>query len=107
MARTDQHMAARGDQDLLNRFIAKAEMMDIENASGMIQGNMAKLINTVVADGQKVSDVYSYAAESRQAYIDATPLPAGQNLGAVTDAHIETAINELIAEQQANQSPDA
>lgn len=100
MTTTEQHMRARGDQDLLNRFIAKAEMMGIDNASGFVQGNIPELIRQVVADGQTVSDVYSYAAETRDNYVEATPPLPGSNMGAVTDEHLATALTAVLPEQE-------
>ncbi|WNN95017.1 hypothetical protein SEA_MAGRITTE_40 [Microbacterium phage Magritte] len=100
MTTTEQHMRARGDQDLLNRFIAKAEMMGIDNASGFVQSNMPSLIRQVVADNQTVSDVYSYAAEVRDNYVEATPPLPGANLGAVTDDHLATALNAVLPDPE-------
>lgn len=93
-------MRARGDQDLMNRFIAKAEMMGIDNASGFVLSNMPGLIRQVVADGQTVSDVYSYAAEVRDTYVADTPPLPGANLGAVTDDHLTTALTAVLPEQE-------
>ncbi|WNO27805.1 hypothetical protein SEA_HUWBERT_54 [Microbacterium phage Huwbert] len=105
MTTTEQHMRARGDQDLLNRFIAKAEMMGLENPYNFIQSNMAALISAEVAEGQTVSNVYAYAAETRDAYIEATPPLPGANMGAVTDTHLETAIAAV--QEQMTATPNA
>lgn len=96
-ATTTQHMNARGDQDLLNRFIAKAEMMGVENPAGWVQAHMGNLIVQTVDGTQTVSDVHAYADEVRRTYIANTPQSPGLNLGAVTDAHLQTAIEAVQA----------
>lgn len=93
---TAQYMNAKGDMDLLSRFIAKAELMGIEDASSKIQASYRSLITTPVQDGQSAADVYAYAAETRETYIKNTPPAPGLNPGAVTDAHLETAINAVL-----------
>lgn len=98
MATTADHMAARGDQDLLNRFIARAEQLGVENASSWIQNNMGKLVGEVVEQGQTITDVYAYAANVRAEYVKSTPPRPGENLGAVTDNHLQTAIQSLLAD---------
>lgn len=102
MATTADHMAARGDQNLLNRFIARAEMMGIPNASSWIQSNMGLLVTQAVDGTQKVTDVYAYAANVRKEYVEATPPLPGENLGAVTDSHLEVAISALYNEENPN-----
>ena len=95
MATTTDYMAARGDADLLVRLIAKAELMGIDNASQWIQENMSKLVNVAVGEGQTITDIFTYANTVRQAALDAVPPRAGINLAAVTDTHLQTAI-ELV-----------
>lgn len=95
MATTTQHINARNDPDLLDRFIATAEMAGIDDASAWVQANMGRLV-TVEVDGTKtVSDVHAYADEVRDVYIAQTPPRPGQNLGAVTDSHLIAAIASL------------
>lgn len=103
MATTADHMAARGDQDLLNRFIARAEMLGVENASSWVQSNMGKLVGQVVEQGQTVTDVYAYASKVRREYVEATPERPGENLGAVTDNHLQTAIQAILSEPKPNE----
>ena len=43
-ATTAQYMSAKGDVDLLSRFIAKAELMGIDDAASKIQLNYRQLI---------------------------------------------------------------
>ena len=95
MATTADHIDANSDPDLLARFIARAEQLRIPNAMVWVQSRMDKLITEPVDSGQTVTDVYAYAANVRKAYIEATPPRPGENLGAVTDLHLETAINAL------------
>jgi hypothetical protein len=98
MPTTSQHINARNDLDLQQRFIAMAEMEEIPDAAAWVSQNMSKLVNVDVENGQKVSDVYNYAKEVRDNHIASTPLPPGKNLGAVTDTHISTAIAAINAE---------
>lgn len=96
MATTTQHINARNDPDLLDRFIAAAEQANVENASAWVQANMGRLVTVKVDGAQTVSDVHAYADEVRDAYIKATPERPGANLGAVTDPHLLTAINAIM-----------
>lgn len=100
MATTADHMAARGDADLLARFIARAEQLGVENASSWVQANMGQLIGQKIDGTQTVTDVYAYAANVRREYIAATPQRPGENMGAVTDSHLETAITALLPEPE-------
>jgi hypothetical protein len=107
-------MNAKSDIDLLNRFIAKAELMGVDNAASLVQGNYPALLNTVVSDGQTIVDVHAYATSVRKDAFALTQVPSGldlggalalisalispppgQNPGAVTDAYLETAINAI------------
>ncbi|MCC2033060.1 hypothetical protein [Microbacterium allomyrinae] len=95
MATTTQHINARNDPDLLDRFIASAEQADIDNASQWVQANMGKLVGVDVDGGQTVADVHAYAKETRDVYIDATPDRPGVDLVAVTDSHLTAAITAV------------
>lgn len=95
MATTADHIAARSDPDLLARFVARAEQLGVERASDWVQARMGRLITSDVAEGQTVTDVYAYAANVRNQYLANTPERPGANLGAVTDSHLETAIQAL------------
>lgn len=92
MATTTQHINARNDPDLLDRFVAAAEQEGIANASAWVQENMGRLVCAVVGGDQTVADVHAYAAETRDAYIKNTPERPGADLGAVTDPHLLAAI---------------
>ena len=101
MATTAQHIAARDDADLIARLVAAAEMADITDADQRVRSNLGSLIAVVVQDGQTVADVHAYAADVRRQYLAADQaLPPGQNPGAVTDAHLATAVAMLIATSQ-------
>lgn len=89
---TNQHMAARGDTELIARFIAKAEMMGIENPANFIQSKMPQLVTQTAEGAQTIADVHAYADDVRRLYIEATPPTPGSNLAAVTDAYLEAAI---------------
>ena len=95
MATTADHIAARSDPDLLARFVARAEQLGVERASDWVQARIGRLITSAVAGNQTVTDVYAYAANVRKEYLANTPERPGANLGAVTDSHLETAIQAL------------
>ena len=94
---TTQHIRAKSDIDLLQRFIAKAEMMGQDNPAGWVQNNLARLITQTAEGTQTVADVYAYADSVREEYIKNTPPAPGANLGAVTDAHMQSAIEAVRA----------
>ncbi len=95
MATTTQHINARNDPDLLDRFIAAAEQQGFENASTWIQARMGKLVTQEVDGSQTISDVHAYAENVRKEYIENTPQRPGADLGAVTDAHLVAAIGAV------------
>jgi hypothetical protein len=107
MATTSEHIAARSDTDLFARLVAAAEMQGIPNASAWVQQSMGTLLSTPIEDGKNITDIYAYAYNVRKEYLgDDRALPPGQNLGAVTDAHMATAITSLLTppEPPANQA---
>lgn len=99
MATTADHIAARSDADLLARFVAKAEQLGIPNASSWVQTHMGTLVTKTVDGNQTVTDVYAYATNVRKEYVSATPPRPGENLGAVTDSHLATAIQAIQSEE--------
>ncbi len=99
MATTTQHINARNDPDLLDRFVASAEQAGIEDASAWVQANMGRLVSQDAEAGQTVADVHAYARETRETYIAATPLRPGENLGAVTDTHLAAAITAIMPDE--------
>ncbi|MFD4957154.1 hypothetical protein [Microbacterium sp. NPDC058389] len=98
MATTTQHINARSDVDLQERFIAVAEQRGIGGARQWVQQNMGQLVTAEVDGAQTVADVHAYAKETRDQYIAATAPPPGLNLGAVTDTHLATAITAVHGE---------
>lgn len=92
MPTTQQHIAARSDTDLIERFTAKAEMMGLDTPGTFVHDNMVKLIQVPVSEGKTITDVHAYAAQHRREYIDATPAPAGADPAAVIDDYLEAAI---------------
>lgn len=99
MATTADHIAARNDPDLLARFVAKAEQLGIRNASQWVQDRMGTLVTQTAEGTQVITDVYAYASNVRKEYLAGTPQRPGENLGAVTDAHLTTAIQTLFASE--------
>ena len=97
MATTAQHIAARNDSDLLARLVAAAEMAGIPDAESKVRSNLGSLVAVTVQDGQTVADVHAYADDVRRIYLQADQaLPPGLNPGAVTDAHLATAVATLV-----------
>lgn len=96
MATTTQHIAARNDPDLLQRLVAAAEMAGIPDAESKVRSQLGALVAVVVQDGQTVADVHAYADDVRRIYLEADQaMPPGLNPGAVTDAHLATAVATL------------
>lgn len=98
MATTNEHIAARNDPDLLDRFVAAAEQMGILDASSWVQSSMGRLVSATVNEGQTVADVHAHAAQVRDAYLADTPPRPGQDLEAVTDEHLTAAIHSIRGE---------
>lgn len=97
MATTTQHINARNDPDLLDRFIAAAEQAGVEDASRIVQANMGKLVTQPVGDAQVIADVHAFAATARDEYLAATPDRPGADLARVTDAQLASAIRAVFA----------
>jgi len=97
MATTSQHIATRNDPDLLERFVAAAEQAGITSARSWVEFNMGQLATVKVDGEQTVADVYAYAMEVRQNAVNALPPLPGINPGAVTDAHLVSAISAVHA----------
>ena len=91
MATSAQHIAARNDSDLLARFIAVAEQLDIPNAQAWVEQNRGRLVATDI-EGTTIADVHAYAVAT---YVP-TPRP-GENPAAVTDGQLGNAIEALTA----------
>lgn len=96
MATTTEHINARNDSDLLDRFIAAAEQAEVADASAWVQANMGRLITVRVQAEHTIADVHATANKTRAEYIAATPERPGADLGAVTDEHLAAAINTTL-----------
>lgn len=105
MATTADHISARGDTDLFARFVAKAEQLGLKDASTWVQARMGSLVTEKIDGNQTVTDVYAYAVNVRREYVEATPPLPGANLGAVTDPHLQTAIEALLTAETPPSTP--
>lgn len=93
---TEQYIAAKHDNDLLARLIAKAELMKVDHPADWVQTNLIALMQAEITETDTIVTVFAYAKEVRDAYVAATPPAPGANLGAVTDSHLETAITAVL-----------
>lgn len=85
------HIAARNDADLLARFVAAAELLGVPDPQTWADMQKGSLVAQPISDTQKLSDVYAYAVETY------SPVPRpGQDGTKVTDAHIMTAVRQVI-----------
>ena len=92
MANTAEHLAARNDNDLLQRFIAVAEQKGVPNAQAWVEANRGRLVATNIG-GTDVATVHAYAV----ATYNPTPRP-GVNPAGVTDTHLADAVAAVLAE---------
>lgn len=81
-----EHIAARNDQDLRERFVAAAERSGIDAPAHWVDSQMGRLVSADIG-GTSTADVHAYAV----ATYEPTPRP-GQNAAAVTDPQIEAAV---------------
>lgn len=86
MATIAEHIAARNDNDLLQRFIAAAERAGIESAQYWAEANRGALVKADLGE-TTVADVHAYAVSQ----YEPTPRP-GEDPTLVTDAQIEAAV---------------
>lgn len=89
---------AAADAALRERFYAAAAKLGVPDGERWVIDNMRQLATQPVNGGgmDTVASVYEYAHAMRADYLtDARAIPPGENEGAVTDAHIEWAINAL------------
>ncbi len=100
MPTTSEHIAARDDGDLISRLVAAAEQMDIPNAGSAVSAVLPKLVSsTISVNGEEttLTTVHAYAAAVRRDLLESeAALPPGLNPGAVTDAHLEAAIQAVL-----------
>lgn len=86
MATIAQHMAARNDNDLLQRLIAAAERAGIPSPQAWAETNRGAIVS-VTAEGTTLADVHAYAVAS----YEPTPRPGADDTK-VTDVQIEAAV---------------
>lgn len=95
-ATTSQHIAARGDRDLLARLQAAAEQAGKAVSLSEIEQRMGSIISAEIEVGGEtttITDVHAYAAGVREDLLmDERLLSPGLNPGAVTDPHLVAAL---------------
>lgn len=102
MATTTDYIAAQSDPDLLQRFIAAAQMEGMPGAQNWVSSNYPALLGFRPDEGdQTIADVYAYAKASREAALAAVPPAPGVNLAAVTDDYLKAAIQALVPSENA------
>jgi hypothetical protein len=95
------HISARGDQDLLERLIAMAEMEGIPSAAGWVQQYIGAIISTPLTESNDtIASVFDYAKSQYEDAVAALPPKPGQNPAAVTDEYLRTAVQKLITPDQ-------
>lgn len=93
---TAQHIAARNDKELKERFIATAEQAQVPNAAQFVEMNMGRLVSTEVG-GTTVTAVHAYATQVRTEALAQVPPPAGLNPAAVVDSQLAAAVQAVWA----------
>lgn len=92
---TAQHIAARGDSDLVARLVAVAEQAAIPNPDSFVQQNVGRIISTDIGSGTTLTSVHAYAsAVYNEAVAQLPPLP-GVNPAAVTDEQLAAAVQAV------------
>lgn len=102
MATTKQIGLAARDADLRDRFISKAAELGIPSPEYWVDSHMRALV-AIDLDGpdgasDSVASVYDYAVQTRP---EVPPRP-GENLAAVTDVHLQAAIEQIEQRDAAN-----
>lgn len=97
MATTAQHLAARNDQDLIDRLTARAEQSQVKNAAQWVEENLGALLTAQVASSSTIADIHGYAKNAYDQKVAALPPAPGKDPAAVTDEHISAAIAAVIA----------
>lgn len=92
MATIAEHIAARNDLDLLERFVAAAERAGIPDPQAWAEANRGRLVAADLGE-TTVADVHAYAV----ANYTPTPRP-GQNPASVTDGQLEQAVAAVFTE---------
>lgn len=92
---TAQHIAARNDKDLFDRFVAVAEQQHILNATEFVRSAIGDLVSTPIDGESTVTSVHAYATAVYEAALAALPPKPGLNPAAVTDAQLLAAVNAV------------
>ena len=108
---TFEHIAAREDRDLVDRFIAAAEKAGVPDARLRVMESLPSLIAIpIIVNGEEttVTHVHAYAASVRREYLaevqaahesalaDPRALAPGLNPGAITDDHLRAALAAVL-----------
>lgn len=100
MTSTFDHIAARDDRDLLDRFIAAAEQAGVTDARSAIPSALPALISAAITVGgeeQTITALHAYASDVRRDLLASeAAMPPGLNPGAVTDEHLTAAITAVL-----------
>ena len=85
-------IAASRDSDLRERLIATAARAGVDSPQAWVESRLHELASTdATSSGDTIASVYDYA---RATY---TPAPRpGENPAAVTDTHLEYAVQKLL-----------
>ncbi|WNM75067.1 hypothetical protein SEA_MORRIGAN_22 [Microbacterium phage Morrigan] len=95
---TAQHIAAKNDNDLLERLIAAAEQAHVDNPEQFVRSNLGQIISTPISeDGTTITTVYAYAASQYAAAVAGLPPAPGLNPAAVTDPQLAEAVQRVWA----------
>lgn len=103
----DINIASR-DQDLRERFAAAAAEAGVMSPENWVADRARALVSQVVQDGQTVTDVFAFAVARQKAFLASTTLdlwsgevmlPPGLNPAAVTDAHLRSAVAQVLAQE--------
>lgn len=98
MATTAQHIAARGNPELLERLIATAEMNGVPNAAAWVQQYIGTLISTPLTTSgtDTIASVLDYAQGQYDSAVAALPPKPGANPSAVTDSYLDVAVKAVL-----------
>ena len=88
MASYKEHIAARNDADLADRFVAAAEVEGIDNPKQWVEVRVGALVAVPVSDGKSVADVYAYAVDQYKGR-------PGQDASYVSDEQIKAALDAV------------
>lgn len=86
MATIAEHMAARNDNDLLQRLVAAAERAGIPSPQAWAEANRGAIVATQIGE-TTLADVHAYAVAS----YEPTPRP-GADASKITDPQVEAAV---------------